>query len=784
MYHKHIMFFIQVSIDDGTAVEEENKNTQQDKPLYKGALLTVGQHILLVLTFVFRHGLTGECMSDLLTLISLHCLTPNLCHTSLYLFRKYFANMKSPLVIHRFCAFCMYHVNKNETICAQCKSDLNDSEKPLSYFIEIPLAIQLQSMFKRKYFHEHLLHKFRRSKSSPNNIEDIYDGCLYKEQVKNGFLKDKNNISLMWYTDGIPLFKSSKFSIWPVYFSINELPFKLRICTDNMLFGGLWFGDSKPVMSTFLKPFHETLNNLYSKGVDVDCNYCKSNHNVKGIVLSGTCDLPARCIVYNMNQFNAEYGCLKCKQPGRVVSVGKGHTRVYPFDRQHVDGPYRNHEEFKSHGSKAVKEQKHVFGCKGPSWFSYLPNFDEIRGTAVDYMHGVLLGVVRKLLTLWFDSSHSKEPYSLSKCVNLIDKRLCSIKPPNFVTRLPRSIKNHLKYWKANECRSWLFYYSPVVLHGIMEKEYFEHYLLLVEAIHLLTLTSIAPSMIDDSFKKIVNFCCMFEVLYGQSSMVSNVHNLLHLPSNVRDLGPLWVYSCFPFEDFNGKLVRLFHGTQSPELQISYAVSVLLKLPALEECTERGTIVDKFYWSMKNKRRFKVGKEIASGIYIVGKLGTKPLTSDEYSAVSKSFGSLPGKILTFFRIKLNGLIIHSRKYAAVSKRISYMVIFLDDKNVQRYGSIEKYCKVFPHCFCNRNSCICVPKYFAIIKEFDELKDGECFDDEMPELSLTNFVIVKKETGKHVAVHVSNLLQTCVFMEMSSVKECAVMVKPSNIMECD
>ena len=124
-----------------------------------------------------------------------------------------------------------------------------------------------------------------------------------------------------------------------------------------------------------------------------------------------------------------------------------------------------------------------------------------------------------------------------------------------------------------------------------------------------------------------------------------------------------------------------------------------------------------------------VGKEIAPGIYVVGKKGTKPLTFDEYSAVSKSFGSLPGKMLTFFHIKLNGLIIHSRKYAAVSKRISYMVIVLDDKIVQWYGSIEKYCKVFPYCFCNRNSCICVPKYFAIIKEFDQLKDGECFDDE-------------------------------------------------------
>ena len=28
-----------------------------------------------------------------------------------------------------------------------------------------------------------------------------------------------------------------------------------------------------------------------------------------------------------------------------------------------------------------------------------------------------------------------------------------------------------------------------------------------------------------------------------------NIHNLLHLPQSVRELGPLWTHSCFHFED-------------------------------------------------------------------------------------------------------------------------------------------------------------------------------------------------------------------------------------------
>ena len=36
-------------------------------------------------------------------------------------------------------------------------------------------------------------------------------------------LRDCKNLSLMWNADGVPLFKSSKYSLWPMYLLINEL---------------------------------------------------------------------------------------------------------------------------------------------------------------------------------------------------------------------------------------------------------------------------------------------------------------------------------------------------------------------------------------------------------------------------------------------------------------------------------------------------------------------------------------------------------------------------------
>ena len=59
-------------------------------------------------------------------------------------------------------------------------------------------------------------------------MTDVYSGKLYQHQVASGFLINRNNISFTLNTDGIPVFKSSNVSLWPIYLIINELPFNMR----------------------------------------------------------------------------------------------------------------------------------------------------------------------------------------------------------------------------------------------------------------------------------------------------------------------------------------------------------------------------------------------------------------------------------------------------------------------------------------------------------------------------------------------------------------------------
>ena len=77
-------------------------------------------------------------------------------------------------------------------------------------------------------FYEDLFHRFTRPKTK-DCICDVYDGNQYHKLFSNGgILSDRNNLSLKVNTDGVPIFKSSGFSLWPIFFEINELPPRKR----------------------------------------------------------------------------------------------------------------------------------------------------------------------------------------------------------------------------------------------------------------------------------------------------------------------------------------------------------------------------------------------------------------------------------------------------------------------------------------------------------------------------------------------------------------------------
>ena len=100
----------------GCESEQENENSDENKPLYRNAPLTVAESLLLVVTFAIRYTLSGSALNDLLILISFHCISPNFCRRSLHQFQHFFRSLKNPLVYHRYCSYCFLLVDDRATV--------------------------------------------------------------------------------------------------------------------------------------------------------------------------------------------------------------------------------------------------------------------------------------------------------------------------------------------------------------------------------------------------------------------------------------------------------------------------------------------------------------------------------------------------------------------------------------------------------------------------------------------------------------------------------------------
>ena len=81
--------------------------------------------------------------------------------------------------------------------------------------------------------------------------------------------------------------------IWSCYFTVNELPYRMRVQKENNIISGLWFGEEKPNMHVFLKPIAAEHFRLETVEIEVKPPLSSELFVTKVILLAGTCDLPA-----------------------------------------------------------------------------------------------------------------------------------------------------------------------------------------------------------------------------------------------------------------------------------------------------------------------------------------------------------------------------------------------------------------------------------------------------------------------------------------------------------
>ena len=483
-------------------------------------------------------------------------------------------------------------------------------------------------------------------------MRDVWDGSVLRNLSQPGqYFSTKSALALSLNTDGVPLYKSSSWSLWPVFLTILNLPANIRMKAENVLLAGLWYGSTKPPMRQLLEPVLENLKQLSAPGVVFRTP--SGLRTIRAKLVMAVFDLPAKAAVLCAKQYNGEHGCAVCIHPGERLTNG---ARIYlprPF-------PHRTHKSVLRAAAAAERSGQAVEGVKALSPLA--GHVDLVLSIPVDYMHAVLEGVVRMLMKLWFHSSHHHEPQYIGRVTSAIDAQLMKQRPPSEFSRPPRSIAKHLNYWKASELRNWLLYYSlPLLLHHL-PPVFWHHYALLVCAIHILLQSQLAEAELDAVEHMLYDFYRLLPELYGDKCCTANVHLLSHLGKYVRLWGPLWTHSSFGYENKNGHIKRFIHNRHDVVTQLLFNIDVSVTLQHLYPVLSAETDATVAFLSPlchMAKRRNMV--QLDDHVYSVGKIRSTTLSlRDDAGALGLEAGAT---VEAFTRLFKEGVLYHSTAYS-------------------------------------------------------------------------------------------------------------------------
>ena len=293
-------------------------------------------------------------------------------------------------------------------------------------------------------------------------------------------------------------------------------------------------------MKKFLKPIVEDLKAL-ENGLRIHDDWFKF------YVIKSIYDKPAKAEMLNMKSSTGYFGCSKCEIEGESVQYNNGHHIVF----KHGIHILRNESNYQENLMNLEK------GVLGECVLSKLRFYHPITSNQIDVMHSIFLGVCKLFFSYWFCSS-LKSNYCLKNQLDILNDKLLSIKPPNFVSQAPRRLED-FKNWMAHEFLNFFLFFSIPLLSDVMKKVYFQNLLLFTSSLEILLNRTINKRELDKTERALNLFVSQLEELYDKDFMLSGTHEVLHLVQCTRELGPL-KENLFPLEELNRNITRLIKG--------------------------------------------------------------------------------------------------------------------------------------------------------------------------------------------------------------------------------
>ena len=377
---------------------------------------------------------------------------------------------------------------------------------------------------------------------------------------------------------------------------IQNLPRSIRFKRENVILIGLIPGPKEPklTINSFLQPMVQELKELW-RGVTLPCPNSPFKHAfIRAALICCTCDVPATRKSCGFVGHNAKLGCSKCKKvfPSiRHNSETRGISRDFSgYDEQNWTS--RNIEEHRTqallHKNSSTKaQQKSIEKSHGIRYsvLLELPYWDPITFAVVDPMHNLFLGTGKRVMQVWINQGILSK-----KDFQVIEKIVAKIKVPYYVGRISLKIASSYSGFTSDEWRNWITIFSPIALKGLLDPIHLRCWLLFVRACYLICNRIITTEVIDEIHCYLVQFCKLFQDLYGASVCTPNMHLHLHLKECLLNYGPVHGFWCYGFERFNGIIERYHTNNQSIEVQLMRKFLRETEVMALNPPSEAGEL--------------------------------------------------------------------------------------------------------------------------------------------------------------------------------------------------
>jgi hypothetical protein len=263
-----------VNEDDDNLISEEDEEddnmSNKDDDIMQTVNTTPDKKIIEGLKLLYLktlYNFTESAYDDIMKVFT----TNNL---SLFKVKKYLIEVTGLVpVFYDMCensCICyteQYESYQNCPICDSARYSDSTRRKAKKVMPYLSIKDRLKTQFGDENRAKELLyrHEYIRNKSD-NDLDDIFDGKIYKELLNKNLFVDERDIAFTASCDGYQIFKQKTDDCWLFLMINNNLDPSLRVKKENLLVPFLIPGPNQPKdFNTFLRPFINEMKELESK---------------------------------------------------------------------------------------------------------------------------------------------------------------------------------------------------------------------------------------------------------------------------------------------------------------------------------------------------------------------------------------------------------------------------------------------------------------------------------------------------------------------------------------